>query len=62
MPDDRRQAVRNAINALRAMPPDARQRAIDSGRFSQFSPEEREMLKGASKLPLAPPEPESPQQ
>ena len=62
LPPERRSAMRNAINALRAMPPDARRRAIDSGRFSQFSPEEREMLKGASKLPLAPPEPETPQQ
>jgi len=62
LPPQRRQAMQNAINALRAMPPDARQRAIDSGRFSQFSPDERDMLKGVSKLPLAPPESEVPQQ
>jgi hypothetical protein len=49
--------VRNAIQALRAMPPDARQRAIQSGRFSQYSPQERELLNGASQLPLAPAQP-----
>jgi hypothetical protein len=54
LPSDRRQAVRNAIESLRAMPPDARQREIQSGRFSQFSPEERQILDGASRLPLAP--------
>jgi len=54
LPPDRQQAVRNAIQALRAMPPDARQRAIQSGRFSQYSPQERELLNGASQLPLAP--------
>ena len=57
LPPQRRQAVRNAIQALRGMPPAARQREIDSDRFkSQFSPEERSILGGASKLPLAPPE------
>jgi hypothetical protein len=54
LPPDRRQAVRNAIESLRAMPPDARQREIQSGRFSQFSPQERQILNGASRLPLAP--------
>ena len=58
LPPERRQAMHNAIDALRAMPPAARQRAIESGRFSQFSPEEREMLNGVSKLPLAPAEAE----
>lgn len=53
---DRRQAVRNAIESLRAMPPGARQREIESGRFSQFSPQERQILSGASRLPLAPAE------
>jgi len=48
-----RPAVQNAIQALRAMPPDARQRQIDSGRYSNFSPEERELLNNASQLPLA---------
>src|SRR6266404_5845768 len=54
LPPDRRQAVRNALETLRAMPPDARQREIQSGRFSQFSPEERDVLNGAAQLPLAP--------
>ena len=58
---DRRQAVRNAIETLRAMPPGAREREIQSGRFSQFSPEERQILSGASRLPLAPAEPSNTQ-
>src|ERR1051326_5109783 len=57
---DRRQAVRNAIETLRAMPPQARQREIDSGRFSQFSPEERQVLNNAARLPLAPSQTSSP--
>jgi hypothetical protein len=56
LPPDRRQAVRNAIESLRAMPPGAREREIQSGRFSQFSPQERQILDGASRLPLAPAE------
>lgn len=62
LPPERRQAMQNAINALRAMPPAARERAIQSGRFSNFSPQERELLDGASKLPLAPAEAEEPPQ
>jgi hypothetical protein len=54
LPPERRQAVKNAIETLRAMPPSARQREIDSGHFSQFSSQEREILSGASRLPLAP--------
>jgi len=58
LPPERRQAVRNAIQALRAMPPEARQRQIDSDAYKkQFSPGERNILGGASKLPLAPAEP-----
>jgi hypothetical protein len=56
LPSERRQAVRNAIQTLRAMPPEARQRELQSGRFSQFSPQERQMLNDASNLPLAPAE------
>ncbi len=44
LPSETRPAVRNAIDALRAMPPDARQRQLDSGRYNSFSPEERELL------------------
>ena len=51
---DRQQAVKNALQTLRAMPPEARQREIQSGRFNQFSPQEREVLNGVSQLPLAP--------
>ena len=55
LPPERRQAVRNAIQTLRAMPPEARQRQIDSDAYKrQFTPQERNMLGGASKLPLAP--------
>lgn len=69
LPPDRRRAVRNAIETLRAMPPDARQRELQSGRFGQFSQQERDILNGAARLPLAPapqesnaPEPQNDQQ
>jgi hypothetical protein len=39
-----RQEVRNVIQALRAMPPEARRRQIESGRYRNFSPEEQELL------------------
>lgn len=54
LPTDRKHAVRSAIESLRAMPPSARQREIDSGRFSQFSPQEKQILNDAARLPLAP--------
>jgi hypothetical protein len=54
LPPDRKHAVRSAIDTLRAMPPAARQREIESGRFSGFSPEEKQMLNNAARLPLAP--------
>jgi len=37
--------VLNAARALREMPPFAREREIDSGRYSHFSPEERAQLR-----------------
>jgi hypothetical protein len=43
---------------LRAMPPDARQRALESGRFNQFSPQERQLLNNTTRLPLAPAQPD----
>jgi hypothetical protein len=56
LPPQRRQMVQDAIRGLRGMPADQRQRVIDSDRFrSMFSPEERGLLNGASRLPLAPP-------
>src|SRR5262249_11496876 len=39
-----RQEVRNVVQALLAMPPDARRRQIESGRYRSFSPEEQEFL------------------
>jgi hypothetical protein len=42
-----RPAVRNAIQVLRAMPPDAQRRQLNSGRYDDFSPEERELLENA---------------
>jgi hypothetical protein len=39
------------------MPPPQREQIIDSSRFkTMFSPEERDMMRGAARLPLAPPE------
>jgi hypothetical protein len=40
-----RPEVQNAMRALREMPPFAREREIDTGRYSSFSPEERELLR-----------------
>ena len=58
LPPDRQRAVRNAIQSLRAMPPEARQRMIESPDFkNRYSPQERDMLDKASRLPLAPAEP-----
>jgi len=40
-----RREVLNAMRALREMPPFAREREIEHGRYSQFSAEERELLR-----------------
>jgi len=57
LPPDRRRMVSTAIRDLRAMPPGLREQIIDSNRFrSMFSPEERDIMRGATRLPLAPPE------
>jgi len=53
LPSRVRPAVRNVIQALRAMPPDARERQLNSGRYDSFSPEERELLNNASQSPQA---------
>jgi hypothetical protein len=54
---DRRRMVTTAIRDLRAMPAPQRELIIDSNRFkTMFSPEERDMMRGAARLPLAPPE------
>ncbi len=47
-----RPAVQNTIRALRAMPPYARQRQIDSGRYSDLTPREWKVVKYAVGLPL----------
>jgi hypothetical protein len=39
-----RQQVRNVIQAFHAMPPEARRRQIESGRYRSFSPEEQKLL------------------
>lgn len=53
LPSGLRPAVRNAIQALRAMPPDARQRQLNSGRYHSLSPEELEFVTNATQLPQA---------
>jgi hypothetical protein len=40
-----RPEVQSAMRALREMPPFAREREIETGRYSHFSPEERELLR-----------------
>jgi len=39
-----RPAVQNVVQALRAMPPDVRERQLNSGRYASFSPAEKELL------------------
>jgi hypothetical protein len=57
LPADRRRMVTTAIRDLRAMPADQREQIIDSHRFqSVFSPQERDIMRGAARLPLAPSE------
>jgi hypothetical protein len=57
LPPERQRMVRTAVRDLSAMPPDQRERIIDSPRFKgMFSPQERDIMRGASKLPLAPQE------
>ena len=47
-PAQHRREVRNAIRTLQAMPPAARQRQIESGIYSNFSPSEQLLLKNVS--------------
>jgi hypothetical protein len=51
LPSGMRPAVRNVIQALRAMPPEARQRRLNSGRYDSFSPEEQQLLISATQRP-----------
>lgn len=57
LPPDRHRMVMTAVRDLRAMPPDQRESVINSERFKgMFSDQEREMMRGVTRLPLAPPE------
>ena len=57
LPPDRQRAVGTAIHDLRPMTPEQRERIINSERFKgMFSDHEREMMRGATRLPLAPAE------
>lgn len=57
LPPDRQHVVKEALDTLRDMPPDQREKEINSDRYkNQFSDQERELIRGAVRLPLAPPE------
>jgi hypothetical protein len=57
LPPDRQRMVTTAVRELRSMPQDQRERIIDSDRFKGvFTDQEREMMRGATRLPLAPAE------
>ncbi|HZQ94376.1 MAG TPA: DUF3106 domain-containing protein [Candidatus Sulfotelmatobacter sp.] len=57
LPPDRQRVVKSAVENLRAMPADQREQVINSERFKgMFSDQERELVRGAARLPLAPPE------
>jgi len=47
--DPPRREVLNAMRVLREMPPFAREREIERGRYSHFSAEERELLRNVEK-------------
>ena len=54
LPAQRKQMMKTAIGDLRAMPPDQRERVLESDRFKgMFSDQERNMLRETTKLPLA---------
>lgn len=57
LPPGRQRMVMTAVRDLQAMPPDQRESVINSDRFKgMFSDQEREMMREATRLPLAPPE------
>lgn len=45
-----RPEVQNVIRALRAMPPEARQQQLDSGRYNNLSPQELRLVREAADL------------
>ena len=54
IPPERRPMVRTAIRDLSAMPQERREEVIDSNRFKKmFSPEERDAMRAAVRLPFA---------
>jgi hypothetical protein len=40
--------MQNAVRALREMPPYAREREIETGRYSQYSPAEKKLLRSVN--------------
>ncbi len=46
-----RPEVQNVVRALHAMPPQARQQQIDSGRYSNLSPQEMKLVRNAVGVP-----------
>jgi hypothetical protein len=57
LPPERQRMVTTAVRDLRAMPPAQREQVINSPRFrGMFSDQERDMMRGATRLPLAPAE------
>ncbi|HVP54746.1 MAG TPA: hypothetical protein VMU45_07095, partial [Candidatus Eisenbacteria bacterium] len=48
-----RPAVQNVIRALLSMPPAARQRQIDSGRYSNLTPQELQIVRYVTGIPPA---------
>jgi hypothetical protein len=57
LPPARRAMVNTAVRHLGSMTPEQREQVINSDRFKDtFSDQEREIIRGASKLPLSPPE------
>jgi type II secretory pathway pseudopilin PulG len=53
LPADRKLAVRRGVQELSQMPADQREQALQSDRFkNNYSPDEIDLLRGASKLPI----------
>jgi Protein of unknown function (DUF3106) len=58
LPPNRQVMVTGALRNLRGLTPEQQQGVIDSERFrNMFSPQERDLMRGATQLPLAPAEP-----
>ena len=55
LPPDRQRMVKTAVEDLRAMPVEQREQVINSDRFKgMFSDQERDLMRSAARLPLAP--------